>query len=174
MNESGTSVILSPISIDWVLFLHEVHDVKLTNRMEPSENGHRTLFQRVYGWPRMLIAKRLLPPPPPAISPGYTLILDCVSRHGQLKIMNRYRASNRMGIYQNCIAVVTNNFESYWTNSKDHEPWQGGLYSQIVNGCPFSFRMLVKYSVPEPNWISIHAQNNQLNKRYLWYHEYAN
>ena len=49
MNESGTSVILSPISIDWVLFLHEVHDVKLTNRMEPSENGHRTLFQRVYG-----------------------------------------------------------------------------------------------------------------------------
>jgi len=35
-------------------------------------------------------------------------------------------ASDRLYVYQNYIAVVTNDLESYWPNSEGHELSQGG------------------------------------------------
>jgi len=82
-------------------------------------------------------------------------------------------ASNRLCIYQNYTAVVTNNLKSHWLNGEDHELSPGGKHSQIVNGCPFSFLMLVKYSVLEPGSILIHILYHHFSMRYLWCRGYA-
>jgi hypothetical protein len=54
-------------------------------------------------------------------------------------------------IFQNN-SVVAYKLESYYTNRVKYVTIHYGSseHLQMVNGCPFSFLMLVKYTVPEP------------------------
>lgn len=50
----------------------------------------------------------------------------------------------RFSIYQNDTAIITYNFEPHWRGIKQLRYNLLQEYIQIVNGTPFSLRMLVK------------------------------